>query len=92
MSFIEAWKQWSLNLWNKFGNKLQKKYNDIDSWQTPDWCKKMLNKIWDNLDDDTKKYLYTFTHDTCSRMSEKSAKEIIKESIKAIQKRLKTKK
>lgn len=50
MSFIDAWKQWSQNLWDNWGKNLQKQYDDIAALKLPPEIQKLVDDIWTKLD------------------------------------------
>ena len=84
MGFMESWKNWSQNQWDKWGSKLRPTYKRIDAWKTPDWVKKAGDKIWDFIDDDTKKFLYKYIMETLKKFDGQFAEELINGMLKAV--------
>ena len=74
---MNGWKNWSQTQWNKWGSKLQPMYKKIDEWEAPGWVKKAAAKIWDLIDDETRKYLYTFVTETLKKFDADFAKKLI---------------
>lgn len=89
MWIMDKWKEGSQWLYDKFGSKLQEKYDNIDSWQTPSWAKDAMDKIWEYLDEDLKKTLFLFTKETCAKFDNKFAKDLITTVVKKLLTKLK---
>ena len=86
MSIMENWKNWSQTQWDNWGSKLQSKYDDIDSWKTPDWVKDILEEVWDGLDATMQKKLYKLVMEICKEFNAEFAKSLIKKIKDAIKK------
>lgn len=92
MGIMKKWEEGSQWLYDKFGSKLQAKYDEIDSWQTPAWASKIFKKVWDEiLDVEFKKKLYDTIMDVCKKYDSKFAKEMLEGILAAIKKYLKIK-
>ena len=92
MGFMESWKNWSQEQWDNWGSKLQPNYNKIEKWDTPEWAKELAEKVWDVLDDVTKKYIYDFIMITLKKFDEEFARKLIENLIDMITKWFKKKK
>jgi len=81
MGFMKAWEEWSQNLWDKWGVKIQPTYDKIDSWTAPSWLKKACEKVWVYLDAETKKKLYEFIMEIVKKYDSKFAKEFLQDLL-----------
>ena len=81
---MTAWEKWSKRQWDNWGSKLAPTYKKIDSWKTPDWVKKMGDKVWDLLDDEMRKHIYKFVMKTLKKFDDKFAKALIKKVFEAL--------
>lgn len=88
MGIMESWEKWSLKQYEKWGSKLQNKYDKYRNLKTPDWYLKLTDTIWDKLDVSTKKFLNTLIEETVKAFDEEFAKELLDKIIKAIKKKL----
>ena len=75
-------------LYNIFGKKAQGWYDDIDSWDLPDWLKDASEKMWDKLDDTLRKKLYDLAVEICKKFDGDFAKQLLEDIWKKIQEKL----
>lgn len=88
MGIMESWEKWSLKQYEKWGSKLQSKYDKYRNLKTPEWYLKLTDTIWDKLDNSTKKFLNTLIEETIKAFDEEFAKELLDKIVKAIKKKL----
>lgn len=88
MGLMTAWEKWSKNQYDKWGSKLQKKYDDYRDMQTPGWYKQLTDSIWSKLDGSAKNFLNKFVMEICERFDEKFAKELLEKIVERFKKRL----
>ena len=90
MWLMDKWEKGSYWLYDKIGKKIQPAYDEVDSWKTPDWAKKIFEKVWDDiLDPVVKKKLYTTVMDICKKYDTVFAKELLEGIKKVINKWIK---
>ena len=81
-----GWKQWSQTQYDKWGSKLQSKYDKIDKWETPEWAKDILGEVWELLDVELQKKLYKLVMEICKDYDAEFAKALLEKIKSAIKK------
>ena len=86
-AIMDAWRKWSQEQWDKWGSKLQNKYDKIRDTETPLWYRQLTEKLWDALDDSAKMFLNNFVKEALAKFDENFARELVEKIIGSFRKR-----
>ena len=85
---MNKWEALSQKLWNKWGSKLQPKYDEIEAWKTPQFAKDLAAAVWDKIvDEGSKKFLEKFVTEVCKKYDDAFAKKLIDSVLNVFKKK-----
>jgi len=73
--------RWVLAFYNKFGRRLQGKYDEIKAWKLPPELDAAFDTLWNVLTPDIQKALWSFVNTMYKKLGPEKAKEILKTLI-----------
>lgn len=71
------WRAWSQRQWDRWGSKLQDKYDEIDAWEDED-IKKMLSALWTIVPANVKHTLTAFIVEVYNKYGAEFARNLLK--------------
>lgn len=86
MGFMDNWERWSEAQWEKWGSKLQGKYDKYRNMKTPEWYIKITDKVWEELDDKAKAFLNKLVTESIKQFDDEFAKKLIAKVLELIKK------
>ena len=80
---------WAIWLWGKWGKKIQPSYDNIKSWDLPDWAKELSEGLWAGItDNELKKKLYELAITIVKKFDDDFAKKLIENVWNKIKEKL----
>jgi len=76
MGIMKAWEKWSQKQYDGWGRLLQNKYDKYRNTKTPEWYLALTDKLWNVLDDSTKRILNNLVRDLIARYNDTFAKKV----------------
>lgn len=73
--------KWVLAFYNKFGRRLQGKYDEIKSWKLSPELEQAFDRLWDVLTPDMQKYLWSIVKVMYKKVGPEKAKEMLQTVI-----------